>query len=75
MTIDNLGDLIPIVVIGSAILAGILWLIKAQTHMSREFRPNGGATLRDSMNRVEHDLRDIRGRLDQHIDTHNKGNT
>jgi hypothetical protein len=73
MTIANASDLIPIVVIGSAILAGILWLIKAQVHMSREFRPNGGATLRDSLNRIEKDMREVRGRLDQHIDTHNKG--
>jgi len=52
----------------------VLWLIRAQVHMSKEFKPNGGATMRDSMNRIEKDMREVRGRLDQHIDTHNKGN-
>jgi len=74
MTIASVEDLIPLVVIGSAILGGVLWLIRAQVHMSKEFKPNGGATMRDSMNRIEKDMREVRGRLDQHIDTHNKGN-
>jgi hypothetical protein len=73
MTIASVEDLIPLVVIGSAILGGVLWLIRAQVHMSKEFKPNGGATLRDSLNRIEKDMREVRGRLDQHIDTHNKG--
>jgi hypothetical protein len=73
MTIASVEDLIPLVVIGSAILGGVLWLIRAQVHMSKEFKPNGGATMRDSMNRIEKDMREVRGRLDQHIDTHNKG--
>ena len=73
MTIASVEDLIPLVVIGSAILGGVLWLIRAQVHMSKEFKPNGGATLRDSLNRIEKDMREIRGRLDQHIDTHNRG--
>jgi len=74
MTIASVEDLIPLVVIGSAILGGVLWLIRAQVHMSKEFKPNGGATMRDSMNHIEKDMREVRGRLDQHIDTHNKGN-
>jgi len=74
MTIASVEDLIPLVVIGSAILGGVLWLIRAQVHMMKEFKPNGGSTMRDSMNRIEKDMREVRGRLDQHIDTHNKGN-
>ena len=74
MTIDNPSDLLPVIAIVTAILGGLLWLIRAQVHMSREFKPNGGATMRDSMNRIEKDMREVRGRLDQHIDTHNKGN-
>jgi hypothetical protein len=73
MTIDNPSDLLPVIAIVSAILGGLLWMIRAQVHMMKEFKPNGGATMRDSMNRIEKDMREVRGRLDQHIDTHNKG--
>ena len=54
----------------SAILAGILWLIRSQVQMNREFRPNGGSSTRDSLNRIEKDVREIRGKLDDHIDWH-----
>lgn len=74
MTIDNPSDLLPLIAIVSAILGGLLWMIRAQVHMMKEFKPNGGSTMRDSMNRIEKDMREVRGRLDQHIDTHNKGN-
>lgn len=54
------------------ILAGLLWLIKAQISLSREFKPNGGSSTRDSLNRIESDVRDLRDRMDNHIDNHNR---
>ena len=54
------------------VLAGLLWLIKAQISLSREFKPNGGASTRDSLNRIESDVRDLRDRMDNHIDNHNR---
>jgi hypothetical protein len=71
MTFDQPADLVPIILIGSAILAGLLWLIRAQLAMQREFRPNGGSSMRDAMNRIEKDVRDVRYRMDKHIDNHN----
>jgi hypothetical protein len=71
MTFDQPADLVPIILIGSAILAGLLWLIKAQLSMQKEFRPNGGSSMRDAMNRIEKDVRDVRYRMDKHIDNHN----
>ncbi len=70
MTFDQPADLVPIILIGSAILTGLLWLIKAQLSMQKEFRPNGGSSMRDAMNRIEKDVRDVRYRMDQHIDNH-----
>jgi hypothetical protein len=72
MTFDQPGDLVPIVVIITGILAGILWMIRAQNAMSRQFRPNHGHSMRDSIDRIEKDTRDLRYRLDHHIDDHNK---
>jgi hypothetical protein len=71
MTFEQPADLVPIILIGSAILAGLLWLIRAQLAMQREFKPNGGSSMRDAMNRIEKDVRDVRYRMDKHIDNHN----
>lgn len=54
------------------VLGGLLWLIKAQISLSREFKPNHGASTRDSLNRIESDVRDLRDRMDNHIDNHNR---
>lgn len=72
MVIDSPGDIVPIIVIATALLAGLLWLIKAQSAMNKQFKPNGGASMRDSIDRIEGDTRQLRDRLDRHIDDHNK---
>lgn len=70
----NVAEIVGIVVglfaILSAMLGGLVWLIRAQQAMQKEFKPNGGSSTRDSLNRIETDLRDIRGKLDNHIDWH-----
>ena len=63
-------DFVPFIVIASALLAGLLWLIRAQVSLQREFKPNGGASTRDSLNRIEGDLRELRGRIDDHVEWH-----
>ena len=63
-------DFVPFIVIGSALLAGLLWLIRAQVSLQREFKPNGGASTRDSLNRIEGDLRELRKRIDDHVEWH-----
>ena len=65
MSIDSPGDLVAIVSIAAAILGGILWLIRAQSAMMREFRPNGGHSLKDQVTRIER-------RVDNHIDNHHR---
>lgn len=72
MTFDQPADLVPVILIFSAILAGILWMIRAQNAIQREFRPNGGSSMKDAVNRIEKDIRDVRSRVDQHIDNHNR---
>lgn len=71
--IDEPGDIAAIVTVAVAILAALLWLIKAQVSLSKEFQRNGGSSTKDALFRIERDLVQIRERLDHHIDTHNHG--
>ena len=67
---EIIGIVVACISILTAILGGMLWLIRAQVAMNREFKPNGGSSTRDSLNRIETDVREIRGKLDDHIDWH-----
>lgn len=72
MELSQPQDLVPLIIIAGALLSGLLWIIKSQSAMSREFRPNGGSSMKDAVNRIEKDIRDVRFRMDQHIDNHDR---
>ena len=61
--LDSPGEALTILTMVSIVLAALGWLIKANIHMSKEFKPNGGSSLRDQLNRIE-------TRLNDHIDWH-----
>ena len=63
-------DFLPFIAIATALLAGLLWMIKAQVSLQKEFKPNGGASTRDSLNRIEVDLRELRAKIDDHVQWH-----
>ena len=71
--IDERGDIAAIVTVAVAILGALLWLIKAQISLSKEFQRNGGSSTKDALFRIERDLTQIRERLDAHIDNHHRG--
>jgi len=71
--IDEPGDVAALVTIAVAILGALLWVIKAQVSLSREFQRNGGSSTKDALFRIERDLTQIRERMDAHIDHHNRG--
>jgi hypothetical protein len=70
MTFDSPSDLVPLVILTTAVLGGVLWLIRAQLAMHKAFQPNGGSSVKDQLNRIEADLKDARRKLDEHIDYH-----
>jgi hypothetical protein len=50
-----------------------MWVIRREVGaISAEFRPNGGNSARDLWARTELEVRDLRHRLDTHIDNHNR---
>jgi len=71
MTPTEIAGLIAIgISISSALLAGLLWVIRAVIAMQKEFKPNGGSSTRDTLNEIRNDVREIRNKVDDHIDWH-----
>jgi hypothetical protein len=69
------GEIISLVSVSLAIvttlLGGLMWVIKAQvTAMRKDLQPNGGSSVKDQLNRIESDVRDVRMKVDDHIDWH-----
>lgn len=53
----------------TALLGGLLWIIKTQVGaMRRDMQPNGG--IKDQLNRIESDVREVRHKVDDHITWH-----
>ena len=67
---EIIGIVVACISILTAILAGMLWLIRAQVAMQKQFQPNGGQSVRDSLNRIEIDVRRVAEKVDDHIEWH-----
>jgi hypothetical protein len=67
---EVIGISVGLFAILGAIAGCLLWVIKAQISMSREFKPNGGSSTRDTLNEIRADVREIRGKVDDHIEWH-----
>jgi type II secretory pathway component PulC len=71
------GEIISLVAVSlsivTAVLGGLMWVIKAQvTSMRKDLQPNGGASTKDQLNRIERDVREVRSKVDDHITWHLK---
>ena len=71
------GEIISLVAVSlsivTAVLGGLMWVIKAQvTSMRRDLQPNGGSSTKDQLNRIERDVREVRSKVDDHITWHLK---
>jgi len=69
------GEIIALVSVSvtviTALLGGLLWIIKAQvSSMRKDLQPNGGSSTKDQLNRIERDVRDVRSKVDDHIQWH-----
>ena len=71
------GEIISLVAVSlsivTAVLGGLMWVIKAQvTSMRRDLQPNGGSSTKDQLNRIERDVSEVRHKVDDHITWHLK---
>ena len=67
---EIIGIVVACISILTAILGGMLWLIRAQVAMQKQFQPNVGQSVRDSLNRIETDVRRVAEKVDDHIEWH-----
>ena len=71
MTIDNPAQVLTLLSIGTVILGALFWIIDSRLgKVMREFQPNGGASVRDQLNRIEKKVDQLEAKVDGHIDWH-----
>jgi len=71
----NAGEIVALVSVATTVITAVvgvlLWIVKAQvTSMQKEFKPNAGNSVRDTLNEIRTDVREIRGKVDDHIEWH-----
>lgn len=64
------AEILTVIGIGSAGIAALSWIVKSQVAMMREFKPNGGGSTRDSLDRIERKLDVVESKIDGHINWH-----
>lgn len=74
----NVHDILMVAGISSgiitAILGGLLWVIRSQVAtLQADNEPNGGKSSKDQLNAIQQDIREIRLKVDSHIDWHLDG--
>lgn len=64
--LDTPGEFLTVLSIGAVGLGLLLWLIKAQVAQLQTLTTrNGGSTVRDQLDRIELDIRDLRKTTDE----------
>lgn len=79
MSTDTLNSLLAIIIAGiqiSAIIYGLFKVFNKITvrleKLEEQYRPNGGSSMRDAINRIELNLSKLEGKFEQHIEEKNK---
>jgi hypothetical protein len=68
---DTPAELLTIITIGSIAMAVLFFVIDARvSKMTREFKPNGGSSLRDAIDRIERKQDRIEAKIDDHVQWH-----
>ena len=47
--LDTPADAVVVLTLFSILMGGLVWVIKAQISMQKEFKPNGGSSTRDQL--------------------------
>ena len=64
--LDTPGEFLAVISICGAIFAVLIWVVKAQIAQTTQLtQRNGGSTVRDQLDRIEQDVRDLRKTNDE----------
>ena len=68
---DSPPEILTVLSIGGVIVGILFWIIDSRLgKVMREFQPNGGASVRDQLNRIEKKVEAVEAKVDGHIDWH-----
>ncbi len=75
MSTDTINSLLAILIAGvqiSAIIYGVFKIFNKITvrldRLEEQYKPNGGSSMRDAVNRIELKLSKLEGKFEQHMD-------
>jgi len=68
--LDTPGEIAAILAILTVVMSALIWLIRAQINMQQQFKPNGGSSAKDSLDRIERKLDRVEEKIDNHITWH-----
>ena len=69
--LDTPGDVLAVIGIVSAVFGVLFWIIDSRLNkVMREFQPNGGASVRDALDRIERKVDAVEAKVANHIDWH-----
>ena len=71
MSIDNPSQILTLLSIAAIIIGVLFWIIDSRLNkVMREFQPNGGASVRDALDRIERKVDAVEAKVANHIDWH-----
>ena len=75
MSTDTINSLLAILIAGvqiSAVIYGVFRIFNKITvrldRLEEQYKPNGGSSMRDAVNRIELKLSKLEGKFEQHMD-------
>lgn len=75
MSTDNLNSWLAILIatfqISAVIYGGVKFFNKLNARIDKleeQYKPNGGSSMRDAVNRIENKLSKLEGKFEQHMD-------
>lgn len=71
-TLGTYGQIVTsLIEVGALAFAGVKFFVKLNNRLDKleeQYKPNGGSSMRDAINRIEAKLNKLEGRFEQHVD-------
>ena len=68
---DSPPEILTVLSIAGIIVGVLFWIIDSRLNkVMREFQPNGGASVRDALDRIERKVDAVEAKVANHIDWH-----